>query len=317
MNSKKRLLLIVTIVFVMLTSIFSGCSLKNADKGKEASKKTSQQQKAPEAKKYGNIKGCIWEIKSDKAKVYLFGSIHIAKKDMYPFDKTVEDAFHNSKNLAVEVDVSDTSKVMNSQSKLIYPANDDVYNHISKEGKEKLDAYAKELGINMNVYKKMKLWVVESAFQQMQLQKFGYSSSDGVDMYFLKAAKGKKKILELESMDFQVDLLNGMSDQVQEGMFFEDIKNSKENETEFSKLYEAYKAADERELVKQLIEPSKQDAVYYKKMLIDRNVGMADKIDGYLKTNDSYFVVAGLAHFIGDDSVVKLLEKKGYTVTRK
>jgi len=208
-------------------------------------------------------------------------------------------------------------KMLRSQSKLIYTGNDDVYNHISKEGKEKLDAYAKELGINMNLYKKMKLWVIESAFQQAQLIKAGYSPNDGVDMYFLNEAKAKKKILELEGIDFQIDLINSMSEKEQESLFFADIKDLKECETEFDKMYELFKAGDEKEMVKLVIEPSKQDPVSYKKMIADRNIGMAEKIDGYLKTNDSYFVVAGLAHFIGDDSVVKLLEQKGYTVTRK
>jgi len=317
MNKKRRLLLIITLIFVMVASTLAGCSAKKGDKAKEASKPASEERTVTGEKKYGNIKPCIWEVKKGKATVYLFGSIHVAQKDMFPFEKTIEDAFYSSNNLVVEADVSNMAKVMKAQSKLIYPANDDVYNHISKEGKEKLDAYAKELGMNMDILKKMKLWVIESAFEQAQLQKAGYSSADGVDMYFLNGAKDKKKILELEGIDFQIDLINNMSEKEQESLFFQDIKDLRECNTEFIKMYEAYKAGDEKEMIKLAIEPSKQEPITYKKMLVDRNIGMAEKIDGYLKTNDSYFVVAGQAHFIGDDSVVKLLEKKGYTVTRK
>ena len=53
------------------------------------------------------------------------------------------------------------------------------------------------------------------------------------------------------------------------------------------------------------------------KMLKDRNIGMADKIDAYLQTDKTYFVVVGLAHYLGDESVIKYLEEKGFTVERK
>jgi len=52
-------------------------------------------------------------------------------------------------------------------------------------------------------------------------------------------------------------------------------------------------------------------------ILIDRNFGMAEKIDGYLQTDQTYFVVVGLAHYLGEDSVIQYLMDKGYTVERK
>lgn len=316
MSKKNRSLLIITIILVMLASTLTGCSSKKVEKNKEDSKPVSDNLIAGGEKKYGNTKGFIWEIKKDNAAVYLFGSIHIAKKDMYPFEKTIEDAFSSSSNLVVEVDVSDTAKMLKSQSKLIYAGNDDVYSHISKQGKEKLDSYAKELGMDINTLKKMKLWVIESAIQQIQLQKAGYSSGDGVDMYFLNKAKNIKKVLELESVDFQFDMLNSLTEKEQEELLLADVKDLKECETEFNEMYTAYKNADEKALTEDLNDLAKEDPISYKKILVDRNAGMANKIDEYLKTNDSYFVVAGLDHFLGDDSVVKLLENKGYTIIR-
>jgi uncharacterized protein YbaP (TraB family) len=56
---------------------------------------------------------------------------------------------------------------------------------------------------------------------------------------------------------------------------------------------------------------------FYKKMILDRNINMTLKIEEYLNAGDTYFVIAGLAHFIGEDGIVKMLQDKGYTVTRK
>ncbi|MNJ00321.1 TraB family protein [compost metagenome] len=54
-------------------------------------------------------------------------------------------------------------------------------------------------------------------------------------------------------------------------------------------------------------------------MLVDRNIAMTDKIEGYLKGQKSsvYLIVVGAAHMAGDIGIVNLLEEKGFTVTRK
>lgn len=259
-------------------------------------------------------KGLLWMVKSDSATVYMLGSVHVSKPEMFPFNKTVEDAFNNSNNLAVEVNINDKESILKSQSKLIYDQNDNIYNHLSAAGKEKLDSLAKEYGLNSDAIKTLKIWVLSSALLSMQTNALGYS--DGVDAYFLNKAAGKK-ILELEGMDFQVDLLNSFTDEEQEKSFILDVTPLKDTEVELNKLFDAYKACDEKTLTEMLVDESKKVSEnYYNKMYLERNAGMADKIDGYLKTNDTYFVVAGAAHFLGDGSVIEQLKKKGYEVTR-
>ncbi|MNP80414.1 TraB family protein [compost metagenome] len=58
---------------------------------------------------------------------------------------------------------------------------------------------------------------------------------------------------------------------------------------------------------------------YKKAMLVDRNIAMANKIEGYLNGTDQsvYLIVVGAAHMLDDTGIVSLLEKKGFTVTRK
>jgi len=53
------------------------------------------------------------------------------------------------------------------------------------------------------------------------------------------------------------------------------------------------------------------------KMLHDRNVLMTEKVISYLETDKTYFVVVGLAHYLGEDSVINMLKKQGYEVKRK
>jgi uncharacterized protein YbaP (TraB family) len=41
---------------------------------------------------------------------------------------------------------------------------------------------------------------------------------------------------------------------------------------------------------------------------------MADKIAGFLKSKDTYFVVVGAAHLAGKQGIIELLKGKGYKV---
>ena len=54
----------------------------------------------------------------------------------------------------------------------------------------------------------------------------------------------------------------------------------------------------------------------YRRLLDDRNVDMAEKIDAMLKDDADVFVVVGAGHFAGEMGILHLLEEKGWTVTQ-
>ena len=51
-------------------------------------------------------------------------------------------------------------------------------------------------------------------------------------------------------------------------------------------------------------------------MFDERNKRMTDKISQYLQEDSSYFVVVGAGHLIGENGIVDLLSKRGYTAKR-
>ena len=42
---------------------------------------------------------------------------------------------------------------------------------------------------------------------------------------------------------------------------------------------------------------------------------MASKIEGYLKTKETYFVVVGAGHLVGDKGIIKMLKERGYSAS--
>lgn len=52
-----------------------------------------------------------------------------------------------------------------------------------------------------------------------------------------------------------------------------------------------------------------------KKMIVDRNIRMAERAAPLLKTGNA-FIAVGALHLIGEQGLVELFRKEGYTVTR-
>lgn len=60
-------------------------------------------------------KSFLWEVQSSTAAVYILGSIHLMKQEMYPLDPVIEAAFNDAAYLVVEVNplTVDPKKVQN------------------------------------------------------------------------------------------------------------------------------------------------------------------------------------------------------------
>lgn len=280
-----------------------------------------------------NGKSFLWEVKSDKTTIYLLGSIHIGKESLFPLKPVIEDAFKKSQNLALELDITNvnpfelikymTFQDTNTLQSSLKPEN---YNRIAKVFKEN--------SVPEMVYHKLKPWAAVMMAQQLGYGEKGYSSGAGIDMYFLNRAKGvgeyaakdsaagtpqKKNVLELETAEFQLKLFddfNAVSNSFVE-YSLEEIESTSDS-NELDRIYNAWQKGDTKE-IEELIIDSQDKFPEYKgimdNLLYKRNVSMTDKINEWLKTNETYFVVVGAAHLVGSKGIVELLKKSNrYTI---
>jgi uncharacterized protein YbaP (TraB family) len=263
----------------------------------------------------------LWKVSSDSNYVYLLGSVHVATKALYPLPKSIEDAFAKSTNLVLEVDESKADPAAMQKTlmeKGIYPAGDSIMKHLSKDGQKTLNDYLEKNGADLGAMAQMKPWLLAVQITAEQLVKLGLDPSQGVDKHFLaEAQKADKKVLELESVEFQLGALSGFSDDLQEKFLISSILETGTIKTEFEKLLDCWKKGDaetmDKLLFKQLVEHPDLKPVF-EKLFYERNIGMTDKIEGYLKTKEPHFVVMGSGHLVGDRGILKLLADKKYKI---
>lgn len=267
-------------------------------------------------------RGFMWEVKNNGNTVYLVGSIHIADDSFYPLRSAFEEAFAEADYLGVEIDISKAAD--KEQQQLImnmgtYQDGTTLKDHVSKDTYAKLGGILKQYEMQPNALDAFKPWVVETTISSLKSMAAGYEAEAGIDLYFIqKAIERKLPVLELESYQSQLSMFDGFSKELQEKNLKSTLDNFDTLDDSVGQLTDMWKSGNDQ-LLLDFTNSMAVDPEYNKAMLIDRNIGMADKIDGYLKSDKKaeYFIVVGAAHYLGEHGVIKLLEDKGYTVVRK
>jgi uncharacterized protein len=264
----------------------------------------------------------LWKASSDTTTVYLLGSIHMAKKELYPLAAEIEQAFERSKYLVVEADESmvDPAKLQQMvMDRGLYKEGESLSKTLTKEKLKNVETLVSKVGLTLEQVDRMKPWLLALTASVMNLQKLGYDPQQGIDRHFIKGAKDKgKEIRELESVEFQLDLLSGFSEDLQNLFVVSTADELEGVEKRMDQLFGLWKKGDDKGLEKLMITDGMakhpEMAPLQKKMLDDRNVTMAQKVEGYLKTKDVHFVVVGSAHLVGEKGMCELLRKKGVKV---
>ena len=260
----------------------------------------------------------MWKVRSKTAIVYMLGSVHFMKKEVYPLNNKIEDAFEKSSILAVEANINDAAKLdlQKLLTSAFYPGDETLEKHVAKETYELLKKETAPLGMPVELIRKQKPWFLAMTLESIELMKLGFNPQYGIDNHFLKKAAGKKKIMELESLDYQINLLSGFSDEEQELFLLHTLKDLKILKQETGKLLQAWLTGDAKgiEAIASRVNGDRRLARIYEKLYYERNAAMTSKIEEFLKTKETYFVVIGAGHLVGNKGIIELLKRKGYLV---
>jgi uncharacterized protein YbaP (TraB family) len=262
----------------------------------------------------------IWKVSSATTQVYILGSVHVAKQDIYPLDSTIENAFNSAKYLVVEINSNNLSSDYTMFLLLAYGSYTDgsgFKSHVSAALYNKLDELFAKHDVDLNDLDDFRPFVTYSLMSMYTAEDLGYNADYGIDFYYLdKAAKSNKPIKELESYEFQLSLLSSVPDDTMIAAIAYDIDNP-DTGKDLEDLFSAWQLGDTAKLEEISIKPFVDDpelAPYYDILYTGRNGGLLQKIEEYLASDDIHFVVVGAAHLVGENGLLNLLQNKGYNV---
>lgn len=268
----------------------------------------------------------LWKINKGNATVYLAPTIHYLTEDFYPLNPKVDKIMEESDYLVVELDVhSDKNFQIISADGMKYLLNKDkkmLKELLTEEKYKELNEKMMNLGLDLKKIEMLNPGTLSALVVEMNLTGAGYNSQLGLDNQFLIKAKIlNKPILELETPLYQLEKLFSLDFDLQMEILLEILgENGKKDTIEMINTFrDTVKSGDLEGFEKKFIESTTTDEKlkeYYKNILDERNVGMANKIEGYIKKGGTYFIAVGGGHYVGVNNIRELLEKKGYKIER-
>lgn len=244
------------------------------------------------------------------------------KKEMYPLPGKMEDAFSKSDVLVVEANINEIplEGIMGMLEKAMYPGNEGLEDHLTKETYELAKARLNMFGMPIELFQKSKPWFLALMITALEMQRLGFDPEYGIDNYFLKKAAGVKRIMELESVTYQMNLLSALSEGHQELFFLSTLRDLDILAGEMDMLTKAWSTGDTEALESIVSKGTRDDprmTPIYEKLFYERNSTMVSRIEGYLKTGGRYFVVVGAGHLVGKKGIIELLKNRGYSVEQR
>jgi uncharacterized protein YbaP (TraB family) len=257
----------------------------------------------------------FWEISGNglEKPSYIFGTIHLLCENEIDVKPNVKEAFDASEILCLEIDLDDPGLPMKMAPLAMLPAGTTWENLMSKKEYEKVSQYFKDsLQTPVEMVRNMQPFFAFS----MVYKKFLGCTPQGYDMAFLQMAKSaKKEVSGVEDVEEQLSAVKSMTPKQQAKMLFEAVTKGEKSKKQFSDLVKMYKEQNLSkiaELTKST--ESGMDKKQTEAFLLKRNRNWIPVMKKMVSEKSVFFAV-GAAHLAGDEGIVNLLRKEGFTVS--
>jgi len=267
--------------------------------------------------------GFIWEVKHDDVTVYLVGSIHLGDDRLYPLPLAFETAYDEADVLGFEVDLRKALMPEGQAFMLQAMSLQDgttLKDHVTEETYRRIGEKLAEFGLPENAFDTFKPWAVAQSINSLVLSETGVTANTGIEMLFLMGTEARNlPVIELESIEYQVDLFDRFPPDVQENLLLDVLRDKEALLADMQELLDIWLTGDDAKLAEMADAQELEDDEYYRLMLLERNINMTEKIKDYLEGDEpaTYLIVVGALHMLGKDGIVTMLEEDGYPVVRK
>ncbi|MCY4532882.1 MAG: TraB/GumN family protein [Gammaproteobacteria bacterium] len=259
---------------------------------------------------------CLWKIDHEGSRVYLLGSVHLMKEDMYPLPYPITAAFNESDVVVFEIDLTEMDEIeianlMEQQGIYTPPAT--ISDDLSPETLELLNDYLEEEGIKLDQVSQMKPWMLSLYISIMDLEQLGFKTELGLDQHLNQKAMDQDKETDgLETAAQQISFLSGEHMEIQDLSLRAYLSERHQVQEETGKMISAWRSGDADGLyelaIDQILEyPELQNQM--DRLILERNLNMVQKIRGYLDTQRKFMVVAGALHMGGPEGIIQLLSE--------
>ncbi len=265
----------------------------------------------------GTNNSLLWMVTQEASTdtSFVFGTMHIIQKKHFFFPELLEELISASDMVVLEIgeEMNNPLKAMNL---LRLEEGESMFDYFNEAQTDSILDWAEaEMGMNEEQFRKsfgqMKPFVIVSAASAGDM----LEDSESYERTIMEIQSEEKIKLEgLETLEEQMGIFDGLTDEEQAQMVMEAIKGGDEADQELEKMIRLYTNQNIDSMYAMIHDDSDAIANREAEFLYDRNENWIPKMEEMMKGKRIFFAV-GAAHLGGDKGVLELLRKNGYKVT--
>ncbi len=266
--------------------------------------------------------GVLWRVeRADGAASYVFGTLHSTDERVTALPQPVSEAFAASQTLAIEC-ILDNPAILKISRAMLLPASERLDASMSAPQVARLKDAVAHYHMPFKIVTRFKPWGAMMLFSVPPSEHLraaaGLQPLD--ERLRAQAEASGKAVFGLETVDEQIETLDGMGPADQMLMLDSTLQEAGEIERVFARLRDAYLARDLVTVYGLLNAEKSDDATgavgrFEQRLIIDRNRRMVQRMDKLLRQGHA-FVAVGALHLPGAHGILQLLTDEGYQVTR-
>jgi uncharacterized protein YbaP (TraB family) len=282
-------------------------------------------------------KGLLWKATNGRNTLYLLGTIHLDRDNVYPLHKSVRDALLSSENVAFELDFNDPAGLETFAALQMYGDGTTLADHISPELYQRVSQALLALGMTQEQIDLYKPWALANTFNTLaSMDDTTSGNAMAVDLYLNSAASWAGLPVEgVETYELQGNIFDTLTAEYQEAYLDatlaiyeaeaegsepsqEAADAAEENQQVMSEMFAAWKTRDPEAFARVYDKAAivSSDDELNARLFTDRDPGMIQAAADYLETEGehTFFMAVGAGHMVDPGGIVSGLKELGYTV---
>lgn len=261
-----------------------------------------------------------WNIEGPKGNIFILGSIHFLPQNCFWLQPIID------KNLLDSVffigETPDYVELIDYFSKAAEPggacnSKTPLKDLLCKEDFQALEKMMEDFGLPLEKWENYKPWFMANVLLANACAQGGFLGDYGIEAVLDPLVKNlEKPSFGLENPEIQFKIFDDLSLETQMGRLKTSIDNRENLLPSIEMLYESWRVGDLDSMYEKALKPLLDVPEFYSALIAERHPSWIRQIRRFLEIPGTHFLAAGVIHFIGPDSVLLMLERAGYTVTR-
>jgi uncharacterized protein len=256
----------------------------------------------------------LWEVSGNKLKKpsYIFGTFHLMCRDDIKFSNALKAAVKYSDIMYMELDMDDPATMMGGLLFMNMKNGKKLKDLYSAAEYARLEAFFRDsLKMGLKLFEGMKPSMTGALLYPKMMP---CKTVSGVEEQLMQLAKqDKKEIRGLETMAFQASVFDSIPYEKQAAELLKTIDSMQQYKKYLDTMLNVYKSQRISEIEKMFTDEKFGMAENPDILLYNRNRNWVKQLKTIMQ-QQSIFAGVGAGHLVGEQGLIELLRKEGYTV---